>query len=259
MDLEHSVILHDGTFDGLLHGVAAAIKSKKKVLGIYAATDYQAQLFVSEVHIKTDRQQAEKLLTYLHTRGGKAAKYALDGFLSEDKAVGTHLFLMVREILDKGGLFSQCYTHDSVRYLAQLSEKVLKEAHRFTGLIRFRVLDEGVQYGPFEPDFNVIGYCARHFQQRLSNTKWILHDLHRDLAVFWDCRSLREIQIDQKLIDCLKQSGEIPANMLNSSEVYYQKLWKLFHHSIANQKRKNEQLQRQHMPARYWRYLVEHP
>lgn len=259
MDTAHYVILHDGTMEGMLHGVAAAIKSGKKVIGIYPEGDYLAQLFISEIRIDTDFQQAAKLFKYLQEVGGEAARYALNGYLSEDRNVGTHLVLMIKELLRRGGGFTQCYTHDSVRYLAQLSQKVAREAHRFTGLIRFRILDDGLQYAPFESDCNIIGYCAHHFQQRLKNTHWILHDLRRGQAVFWDCETLQDVQIDKSLIDSLQQNGEIPESMLSSSEVYYQDLWKAFHQSISNKNRENLQLQRQRMPQRYWKYLIETP
>ena len=259
MRSEHYVILHDSTMEGMLHGVSAAVKSEKKVIGIYAEAEYQAQLFVNEIRINVNRQQAEKLFMYLQKLGGEAARYALNGYLSEDKDAGTHLFLMVKELLCRGGGFSQCYTHDSVRYLARLSQKVAREAHRFTGLIRFRILDNGLQYAPFEPDFNIIGYCSRHFQHRLKNTQWILHDLRRGQAVYWDCKKLQDVQIDREFVESLRQSGEIPDNLLNNSEIYYQELWKAFHQSISNKNRENLPLQRQRMPQRYWKYLVEIP
>ncbi len=243
--------------EGMLHGVAAAIKSEKRVIGIYATADYQAQLFTPEIRIHTDHSQAKKLLKFLQKLGGEAARYALNGFLSEDKEAGIQLYHMVKELLHRGGGFSQCYTHDSVRYLAQLSQKVTREAHRFKGFIRFRILDEGLQYAPFEPDCNIIGYCAHHFQHRLKNTHWILHDLSRGLAVHWDCKKLQDIILDQSFTEYLRQSGEIPESMLNSKEVYYQNLWKSFQKSISIKTRENLQLQRQRMPTRYWKYLVE--
>ncbi len=257
MDTTQYVILHDGTMDGMLHGVAAAIKSEKRVIGIYAETDYQPQLFIDVIRLNTDRVQAEKLLKYLQKLGGEAARYALNGFLSEDKEAGTHLYVMVKELLQRGGGYSQCYTHDSIRYLARLSQKVAGEAHRFTGLIRFRILDDGLQYAPFEPDCNIIGYCANHFQRRLSHTHWILHDLRRELAVCWDCKTLQQVSIDQELVNQLGKHGELPDKMLSKTEKYYQKLWKAFHRSISNTSRENLHLQRQRMPQRYWKYLVE--
>jgi probable DNA metabolism protein len=252
------IFLHDGSFEGMLHAVAAAVKSKE-VRGIYAQRDYRPLLFEAPITLTLDRPQASRFFQYLKRLQGDAARLAINGHLSEDPDVGTHLYRMVHQCLKSGGGMSQCYSHGSVNYLQKLSRKVGREAHRFNGLIRFRILHNGVQYAPFEPDFNVIGYCAFHFKNRLKNTSWVLHDVRRNLAVFWDGRSLQYVDVDKEFSDQVRSEGEVPEHMLSSSEQNYQQLWQVFHTAIANTDRKNLDLQRQHMPRRYWKYLVESP
>ena len=188
---------------------------------------------------------------------GAAARFTINGFLSDDREVGIHLYWMVRECLVRGSEATQLYTHDSIKYLDKLSQKVSFEAHRFTGLIRFRILEDGLQYAPFEPDCMVIGHCALHFKKRLKNRRWILHDIRRNHALYWDGDSLQLIDIDEDFTKYVRQHGEIPESRLSEKERHYQELWKSFHTAIANTDRKNLGLQRQFMPRRYWKYLIE--
>ena len=255
--MKQVVYLHDGSFEGLLHAVATAVKSQQNVHGIYAEQDFTPQLFETHVRIKTDRQQALRLFEYLKNLKGTAARFAVNGFLSDDRKVGIHLYQMVRECLVHGAKATQLYTHDSIRYLDSLSQKVSFEAHRLTGLIRFRILENGLQYAPIEPDCIVIGHCALHFQQRLKKRRWILHDIRRNQALYWDGDLLQSIDIDEDFTSHVRRFGEIPDSWLSVEELHYQQLWKSFHTAIANTDRKNLDLQRQFMPRRYWKYLVE--
>lgn len=249
--------LYDGSFEGLLHAVAAAVKSPKDVKGIYIKKGFAPQIFDTCLQIQTDSQQALRLFKYLQNLKGDAARFAVNGFLSDDREVGIHLYRMVRQCLVHGAKATQLYTHESIKYLDKLSQQVNSETHRFTGLIRFRILEDGLQYAPFEPDCNVIGYCALHFKQRLKNQRWILHDLRRNHALYWDGYSLQTIDIADDFTCHVRHYGEIPESRLSEQERHYQQLWQCFHTAIANTDRKNLDLQRQFMPRRYWKYLVE--
>ena len=251
------IYLHDGSFEGLLHAVALAVKSQKEVQGIYAEKGFSPQIFDTLLRVQTDNKQALRLFEYLKKLKGTAAHFAVNGFLSDDREVGIHLYRMVWECLVRGSKATELYTHDSIKYLEILSQKVTFEARRFTGLIRFRILEDGLQYAPFEPECMVIGHCALHFKHRLKNRRWILHDIRRNHALYWDCDLLQSIDIDEDFTNYVRQYGEIPESRMSKNERHYQELWKSFHTAIANMDRKNLDLQRQFMPRRYWKYLVE--
>ena len=255
--MDSIIYLYDGSFEGLLHAVASAIKSPKDVQGIYAERIFSPKIFDTLVHIKTDDEQAQRLFAYLKKLKGAAARFAVNGFLSDDPEVGMHLYWMVRECLVRGPEATQLYTHDSIRYLDKLAKKVSSEAHRCIGLIRFRILEDGLQYAPFAPDCNVIGHCAQHFVQRLRNQRWILHDIGRNHALYWDGHCLQTITLDDDFTNHVRHAGEIPEAWLSAAEQHYQHLWQTFHTAIANTSRKNLDLQRRFMPRRYWKYLIE--
>ncbi|MDR1181486.1 MAG: DUF4130 domain-containing protein, partial [Bacteroidales bacterium] len=45
--------------------------------------------------------------------------------------------------------------------------------------------------------------------------------------------------------------------LLAEEECYFQATWKQYLQSISIKERKNPNLQRQHMPKRFWKYLTE--
>jgi len=249
--------LYDGSFEGLLSAVALAVKSGRSVPGIYPEGRYAVQLFDTIVNVSTDTEQARKLFSYLENIGGSAAQFAINGYLGEEDAVGQYLYHMVRLCLQHGGRATELYTDDSIRFLSQLSRRVTWEAHRLCGLIRFRELKENIFYAPFESDCNVIGYLVRHFSARMGNRRWILHDISRNFALYRDGDHVQNIAVDESFSRYVQENGEVADEYCADKEQYYQKLWQMFHATIANPGRENRHLQRQLMPRRYWRYLVE--
>lgn len=255
--MDANIFLHDGSFEGLLTAVACAVKSDKSVQGIYDQNCYNPKIFDKITDIPTDSNQAFRLFNYLRKLKGKAARYAFDGYLSEELEIGTHLYCMVKESLLHGGKAVANFTNDSIKYLDSASERVFFEMDRYIGLIRFRILEDGLQYAPFESKHNIIGYLADHFKSRLPNRRWILHDISRNYALYWDTASIQNVDIDKTFTNHIRQHGDIPQAHLHQDEKYYQDLWKTFHKAIAISNRKNPALQAQFMPKRYWKYLIE--
>lgn len=260
------VYLYDGSFEGLLTAVARAIKGEhaaSSIKGIYAKTCYSPELFDRVIECVADEQQAARLREYLQGLGGDLFSLFCRGYLSEDDEVGLHLYRVLGAALQRekrggrGGEVAALYSDDSVRYLQDLAYRVSHEAHKMSGFIRFRILADGLQYAPFEADHQILPFLARHFRTRLPAVRWILHDVGRDSALYWDGSTLCESEIDSAITDHLRRHGELPPSELTAAECEAQKRWSRFHSAIANGARENRGLQRQFMPRRYWKYLPE--
>lgn len=251
------VLLHDGSFEGFLTAVALAVKSQKNIRGICAAEDYVPELFVDRVDVASDGQQAMRLVRYLGQVSPKAAHLAMQVWLSEDRSAGNLLYGFVRLCLARGSAALSLHSNDTVRSLHTISKKVSFEAHRLTGMLRFRILADGLQYAPFTSDHNVIGHCGLHFKQRFGNRRWMLHDVGRRFALYYDGKSLQPVEVDEQWCLHVEKEGELPASQLTDREEYYQNLWRRFHRVIANPDRENKLLQRSFMPRRYWHFMFE--
>lgn len=249
--------LYDGSFEGLLTAVAKAVKSPRVVSGVYAESDYVPNLFEQNQLIQTDRAQAQRLFQYLHSLGRIPVQLAINGYLSEDCEAGGYICRLVEQCVQVGAAAVSNFACESIYALRALDKKVSFEAHRLNGLIRFRILKDGLQYAPIEPDHNVIGYCVNHFTRRLHNRRWMLHDIRRELALYWDGEKLQPVTVDDRFTDFVADNGEVPCEEMDDMELHYQQLWNAFHGAISNPARENQKLQRQLMPQRYWKYLIE--
>ena len=257
MDQQPVHYLYDGTFDGLLTAVAVAVKSGESIAGVSFELDPVPTLLFRTRRVETDRNQAQRLFRYLTSQGTLPARLVINGYLSEATGIGSHICRLVQGCLIHGSMASRDFACESVRALHRIDRKVSFEAHRLYGLTRFRILKDGLQYAPLEPDHNVIWYCADHFAKRLGNRRWMLHDIRRRFALYWDGSELQPVEVDARFTEHVKSLGEVPFEEMDSNELHYQGLWRSFHQAISNPSRENRALQRQLMPRRYWKYLTE--
>lgn len=251
------VYFYDGSFDGLLTTLALCVKRDCRVKAIVAEQHYRPNLFDEVVTIDTDVEQALKLADYLRRLDVAVFKVVFDNYLSEDCDCGFHLFQFLKLSLVYGCRVLDHLVDDSVSCVVKNGKRVSHEAHKMLGFIRFRLLKENLLYAPIETDFNVIGYCADHFCKRLKNKRWIIHDVKRDIPLYWDGKELQQIKIEAEFTSYLAEFGEVEAGHFDLEEIKFQKLWASFHTAIANEGRSNKKLQRQLMPTRYWKYLTE--
>jgi probable DNA metabolism protein len=89
----------------------------------------------------------------------------------------------------------------------------------------------------------------------LRNEQWVIHDVNRNAAVFWDSEKLVDIDLDPEFAKAAKNKDIQKWNALD--EKHYQDLWQTFFDTVAITSRENPKLQRQFMPKRYWNYLTE--
>jgi probable DNA metabolism protein len=84
----------------------------------------------------------------------------------------------------------------------------------------------------------------------MPSDTWLIHDVRRRLAIHWDRKELAWVDPE----DLPPENPE-----LAEDEGAYQFLWQTYFRNIAVTDRRNPRLQRQYMPARYWKHLVEVP
>lgn len=138
------------------------------------------------------------------------------------------------------------WADDRIRKIKKLSKRVSRERHKYLGLLRFRELKGGILYAPFEPEYNVLPIMSSHFASRMKNKRWVIHDKKRGLAVIYKDNEWMVIDGD-----------ELPEVKYGEDEKYYQSLWQKFFENITIENRKNEKLQKNFMPKKYRKYLIE--
>jgi probable DNA metabolism protein len=250
--------IYDGSFQGLLTLIHHGILLKESPDNIFIENKSQPDLFSENKKIATDPAKAERVVKTLSNKFDLSMMQNIYyAFLSIEENIEKNIYDYVKLSFDYGKNIEGFYANDSVLAVKNAYKKVLSEKHRFLGIVRFRLLKDGLYYSPIEPDNNITGLLITHFKKRLPDQNWLIHDVRRNIGAIHNNGAASLISIDNFDKNVLQEGENLDKNIFNEKEEEYQKLWKTFFRKIAIVERKNPKLQRQFIPARYWKYLTE--
>jgi len=156
----------------------------------------------------------------------------------------------VRNTMDREAAARAAFNRSDpdVYIVLKAAYKVQHEVHRLTGLLRFKVNHDGVYIARCSPDHFILPALAEHFSMRFGETPWMIIDEKRNYCL---CRGKGD---EARLFPVMADSALLKKEDAKDG---WEDLWRLYHRSVNNEKRKNLKLQRQFMPERYQKYLTE--
>lgn len=264
--------IYDGTFEGLLTVIAGSIQSAEEINCISSGGEHQPDLFAEIKFVPTDSILADCFFRRLSSALSKEILMDIAYcYLSEEPGMEKVIAEYIKLLFAEGRKGDGNYLNDTVFKIKRVSDKVAHEIGRLHGFIRFRKLASGIYYAPVEPDYNVVQFLAPHFTARFTDQKWMIHDLKRKTGIYYNgsrCIFLPGMEIAPEVISNLYaglrafESGSTSVHaaqsyVLDNDEMTFQALWDQYFKQIAIAERRNKRLQRQRMPVRYWKYLVE--
>jgi probable DNA metabolism protein len=172
-------------------------------------------------------------------------------FLSELKGMEDVLLRYVQYVIAGKHGIENDYGHPDVLLVQQTSKKVHREKHRMEAFVRFQLTKDELYYAIVQPDYNVLPLIATHFKERYADQRWLIYDGIRKYGLYYDLNEVSEVTID------FNESGNGTTNVYDEQEGLYKELWKQYFDSVNIKARKNTKLHIQHVPRRYWKYLIE--
>lgn len=245
-------VLYDGTFEGFLTVVFEVYEYKMAQPEIGRGNVTSGSLF-GDVHlVQTNSEKAKRVLAKLEQKISRTAMTQLyKSFLSELKGMEDVLLRYVQYVIAGKHGIENDYGHPDVLMVQQTSKKVHREKHRMEAFVRFQLTKDGLYYAIVQPDYNVLPLIATHFKERYTDQRWLIYDGIRKYGLYYDLNEVSEVTID------FNESGSGTANVYDEQEGLYQELWKQYFDSVNIKARKNTKLHIQHVPRRYWKYLIE--
>lgn len=237
--------IYDGSFDGFLSVIYACYYSRIPEC-IEPESSYNFNLLYEDIIIETDMVKSDKVYrAILEKISEDALIHVYQAFLSEVQGIELKLFKYIQIGFKIGSKVNDLLTNETVNEVQKYSRRVGFEAHRFLGFVRFQEFNN-ILYAAIEPTYNILQLIGNHFKERLTNEKWVIHDVKRKMGIVYENNEwiLRELKFEK-----LESHEE--------QELFYQNLWKAFHKSIAIKERTNERVQMQFMPKKYWNNLTE--
>lgn len=250
-----NTVTYDGSFKGLLTAIFEIYEYKIHQPNIVKKEFAEGSLF-GNIHLSaTDDAKTVRVLNKLKEKlSPNAFAQLYKTFLSELKGIENVIYRYVAYVLQNNGGVEINYAHADVLMLQQTSRKVDRERHRMKAFIRFQLTKDNLYYAIIQPDYNVLPLIVKHFKDRYADQRWLIYDAMRKYGIYYDLDNITEVNID---FSNDLQNASSKAELYDESEELYQQLWQQYFTSVNIKARKNTKLHVQHMPKRYWKYLIE--
>lgn len=239
--------VYDGTFEGLLSMVFDCYIKKVIPLRIVSKNELEINFLDCIEEIKTDNMKAKRIFDGIVKNISYNTLYnSYYAFLSDGKEKEINILKYILNGFVIGPKINTMLSLDFVFAVCSMRKRMLGEAHRFKGLLRFSQIGNNLFYASIHPDNNILENLGQHFIRRLPTQNFIIHDKNRNIVFLYNTK-------EYKIID----SSSLKVPDISQEEKKYQELWTAFFETIAIKERSNSRLQMQYMPKKYWEDLVE--
>jgi len=247
-----SILLYDGSFNGLLSSIFYVYDSKLKNVTIQQK-DKPIPMFGETISIDTEIEKSKRVWKAIRKKSKNSLSFYYT-FLSEREDMERTLLAYARYVLDSTSNIAGDYGHETVLQVAKIAKSVGREKHRMEAFVRFRLMKDDIYFATIEPDFNVLPIILKHFKSRYADQEWIIYDLQRKYGIHYDLKGVKEIQFE---FEKNFKPTETSETIFAMEELEFQELWKNYFKSTNIASRKNMRLHLRHVPKRYWKYLSE--
>ncbi|RYY39388.1 MAG: DNA metabolism protein [Chitinophagaceae bacterium] len=248
-------ILYDGTFEGWLCAVFDAYDYRFDDVDIVRCTRFGGNLFERVHDARMDARHSARVWKGLQRKLSAESLHAIyQCFLSEIDGIENSLYRYVRHVLANDASVEEDFSNADVLIVTQVARKVWREQHRMEAFVRFQKTADGLFYSVIDPEHDVLPLIAKHFEARYADQRWVIYDSRRRYGLHYDGSETHTVEI--RFAEATAGGRDLAA-VYDPEEAFYQELWKQYFHSVNIPARKNTKLHLQHMPRRYWKYLVE--
>jgi probable DNA metabolism protein len=235
----NNIYLYDGSFDSLINLIYTLIDNN--IIPNDIKNDEYNNLIDNFIYLKD-------LKEYKNTLSNELMYIIYKVYLSNDERKELILYYFIKNaLIYKDKILDYKYLN-CVLHVLRINKNVSSEAHKLKGFLRFKELKNNVFYAEMSPKNNVIFLLAEHFKKRLSNEYFLIKDTGRNIYAFYDKTNIMYLN-DEDIKD-------LNLN-INDNELEIESLWKSFFNTIGIKERKNYKTQRNFMPKRYWKYMIE--
>lgn len=243
------------TFESYINALESSVKGGRVPEKVILKGAAGSNFFAETLEFGSDGEKCRKYLKYISEQCGKeVVRQIYYVYLSEDLSIFGSVVKFLEAGFRYGSKVIEREDLDCVVSVRRMSRRVGSETHRLKGLIRFRELRDGTFYAPIEPDHNILPLLAVHFMDRFGSMSWVIHDIVRSSALVYRGGECDIFEVSESVPELLR-GGE--SDRYSESEVQFQSFWREYFRAIGIEGRRDKRLQRQFMPKKYWRFLVE--
>lgn len=249
------VFFYDKSFEGLLTCLFEAYRLKQYPSQLLAVGDVAPLFCESSYTIVTDKEKASRVWKKLQTKLSKRAiNLIVYGWLSEQTDSDKLLFDVIKKWVDSTSNIEANFADNDILNLYQLAKKVSRERHHLVQFVRFQKTVDDIYFAVINPIYNALPLVINHFKYRFADQQWIIYDITRHYGFYYNLHKVEEITLD---INSYLTDGKLNKDALADNEELFQTLWQKYFKALTIKERLNLKLQKQYMPKRFWKYLIE--
>lgn len=250
------IFRYDKTFEGLLTALFEAY-SRRTFPDLLLVPDEPLPLFYDEeFNVYTDEAKAGRVWAGLQKKLSQSALSDLSTvWLSELPGVDFLLLRYMKQAIDAPRSIELNFGDPIVLEVARIWKKVSNERLRIIQFLRFQKAIDETYFAAVDPLYNVVPLVLPYLQDRFADQRWLIYDTTRQYGYYWDLKKAEEVTFESEASHLL--CGLLSEDLMDQDEKQFQLLWKTYFNAIAIRERINPRLHRQHMPARFWKYLPE--
>ena len=250
-----NIVTYDGSFEGLLTAFFEVYEYKIAQPFICKEGNTSSTLFGQVHHSVFNEDKSRRVYEKLKERLlAKPFSKLYTVYLSEIKDIENVLLRYVQYVLANKKNVEKDYSHPDVLMIQQTDRKVHREKHRMEAFVRFQCTKDQLYYSIIQPDYNVLPLIKNHFEKRYADQRWLIYDSQRKYGLYYNLEKVEEVAIN---FETDLNNATSLKEIFDEKEELYQTLWQQYFKSVNIKARKNMKLHIQHMPKRYWKYLVE--
>ena len=248
-------LVYDGSFEGILTAVFETYEYKWPEVHIRKEGANVPPLFAEIRTVATDEEKAKRVWQKLIALfGASGVRTIWKSWLSELETIEDTILGVIRYGLQLNQNVLSDFGNLHVLQLQQIVKSVGREKHRMEAFVRFQLTKEDLYFSVIEPDFNVLPLILSHFRDRYADQRWFIFDSRRSYGIYYD---LEKAEFVDFVPNSLISPNGVSKEAFGDGEDLFQKLWNDYFKSTNIAGRKNTKLHVQHVPKRYWKYLVE--
>ncbi|NCB94040.1 MAG: DNA metabolism protein [Clostridia bacterium] len=257
MNTKHIFQCED-SLEGVLSGVYTAWAARVGHGNVEIRTweNENLELFCQYHVVESDLSKAEKVMQTMRKRlGTEITEYICYAACSQEREKGTAIYRTLVDCLSVYGAEYRRKHLDNlknpyVRLVVQAYQNVWYEYHHYLGFLRFSQIPGNVLFSSIAPQNDLLLLFQEHFGDRFVEEYWIIYDEKRKKALLHAPHEACNIFTGES------EKMEKFSNM-KDAEADYESLFQGFCEHISIHERENRKLQRQNLPLRFRKHMLE--
>lgn len=239
-------LIFDGTFPGLLTALWISCKKNYDTKAIISIDIFSENFLYEDIFVETENSIFESCYNAIQKKFSKnIIQNFYNLFVSLENKDSIDLLIYLK-LLSHYGSNPDPLNSPQLIELRKSYDSMLKEVHRWKGLMRFKKISNEIYYSNYIPSYPITFLISSHFSDRFPTSSLIINDSKRNEVAIYKNSNWEFTSFSKEVL-----------NSLDNHEDNFEELFKVFHQNVSIKERTSISRQMRFIPKKYWSCLPE--